>query len=393
MVGHAQFKVDNFEAFDRSQIKMVLNHFSHDHPLVRVNQVWKEEGDKDVVCYGCQKPISSSAYGCNDCNYFLHKKCAKLPKEITHHKHLEHPLTLLSCSPYGSSSCRCDVCGIQNWKWFTYHCFKCQFDVHIPCVLEDRVVEHKSHPHPLTVMHKKVLFKCDACFTEDKDVSYFCNTCEFWIHKSCALSPSTIQHNSHDHPLVLNYSLPYTHRSFTFHCNICKEKVHPNNWVYNCDRCKYVVHVKCATSKTMISDIFEAFGRSKIKMELNHFSHDHPLMLVNQVQKEEGEKDIVCYGCQKPISSSAYSCNNCNYFLHKKCAELPKEITHHKHLQHPLTLLSHQPNQFSSCQCDVCGIQRWKWFTYRCSKCDFDVHIPCVLEDRVVEHALSSNYR
>ncbi|KAM7530115.1 hypothetical protein LguiB_033525 [Lonicera macranthoides] len=39
-------------------------------------------------------------------------------------------------------------------------------------------------------------------------------------------------------------------------------------------------------------------------MELNHFSHDHPLMLVNQVQKEECEKDIVCYGCQKPISSA-----------------------------------------------------------------------------------------
>ena len=226
---------------------MALNHFSHDHPLMLVNQVRKEEGEKDVVCYGCQKPISSSAYSCNDCNYFLHKKCAELPKEITHPKHLKHPLTLHShCDDW------CNVCGIDGWKWFIYFCSKCNFAVHIPCVLEDRVVEHESHPHPLTVVHKEALFKCDACFTEHKDLSYFCNTCEFWIHKSCALSPSTIEHNSHHHPLVLNYSLPDIHRSFDFCCDICKKWVYPDHWVYGCDPCRYFAHVKCATSKTMI---------------------------------------------------------------------------------------------------------------------------------------------
>ncbi|KAM7502594.1 hypothetical protein LguiB_001498 [Lonicera macranthoides] len=398
---------------------MALNHFSHGHPLMLVNQVQKEEGEKDVVCYGCQKPISSSAYSCNDCKYFLHKKCAELPKEIIHDKHIQHPLTLLSYPPYQSSSCQCDVCHISGWKWFTYHCSTCEFDVHIQCVLEDRVVvKHESHPHPLTIVHKKALFNCDACFTEDEDMSYFCNTCEFWIHRSCALLPSTIQHNSHDHPLLLNYFLPYIHRGSTFSCGICKQKVHPNFWVYDCDKCRYFVHVKCATSETMIRDatsetsakdelepsvikfpivdesvnlldelLKEAnLGDTNRAAMLTHFSHDHQLILFDNEDERNNDEIIICKGCLLPvISTPFYGCDQCSFFLHKSCAEVPRE------LRHPCHQKDHQFNlkmsfiSHDKFPCYFCNIFH-NGFRYKCDSCDFTLGVVCALLPVKIRH-------
>ncbi|KAM7530117.1 hypothetical protein LguiB_033527 [Lonicera macranthoides] len=399
---------------------MELNHFSHvDHPLMLVNHVQKEEGEEDVVCHGCQKPISSSAYGCNHCNYFLHKKCAELPKEITHDKHPQHPLTLLSHPPDLSSRYDCDVCGIEDWKWFIYHCSKCEFDVHISCVLEDRVVEHEGHPHPLTVVHKKALFNCDACFTEDKDLSYFCNTCEFWIHKSCALSPSTIQHNSHIHPLVLNYSLPYIHRSFPFNCDICKERVHPNFWVYDCDPCRYFVHVKCATSKTMMrgantettaeDDEIEPsvikfpivdesvnlldellkeanLGDTNRATILTHFSHDHPLILFNNKDEMKNDEIIICKGCLIAIISTPfYGCDQCSFFLHGSCAEVPQELRHPCHQEdHQFNLKMSFTSQ-DKFPCYSC-YRFHNGFRYKCDSCDFTICVVCALLPVKIRH-------
>lgn len=96
-------------------------------------------------------------------------------------------------------------------------------------------------------------------------------------------------------------------------------------------------------------------------MELQHFSHEHPLMFIDEFQNEEGREQVVCYGCQKSISGSAYHCGECNYFLHKKCAELPMEINCPLHYQHPLTLLPHPlyaPSK--SCECKICGKDDWE---------------------------------
>ncbi|KAM7497021.1 hypothetical protein LguiA_021435 [Lonicera macranthoides] len=316
-------------------IKMALDHFSHDHPLMLVDEASKEDDDKDeVVCNGCHKPILDSAYTCSKCDYFLHEKCAQLPKEILHPKHLEHPLTLVSRLPYKGSECICNVCHRGGWRWFTYRCSLCEFDIDMICATEERVVEHESHPHPLTILHQKVPFECDACGMEDRDSSYFCSTCEFWIHKSCYSSPSTFKHGDHDHPLQLNYFLPYNNRRLKYKCDVCKGKLHPNYWVYNCDRCRYFVHIKCAKSEPKRREItgeesfddpnimnFPIVGESTdlladilIKLnlvddervtELIHFSHDHPLSLFDtQINNGQTPDDkIVCQGCGQPIVS------------------------------------------------------------------------------------------
>ncbi|KAI8028604.1 hypothetical protein LOK49_LG02G01737 [Camellia lanceoleosa] len=103
-------------------------------------------------------------------------------------------------------------------------------------------------------------------------------------------------------------------------------------------------------------------------MELQHFSHEHPLIL-GEVN-DDGEA-IVCNACWENISGSAFSCKNCLFFLHKFCAEFPEEMKHPIHA-HSLTL----QHSGSSRRCDVCR-DCIRGFTYQCSPCDFDVDIRC----------------
>ncbi|CAL5379766.1 unnamed protein product [Camellia sinensis] len=114
-------------------------------------------------------------------------------------------------------------------------------------------------------------------------------------------------------------------------------------------------------------------------MELQHFSHEHPLIL-GEVNDDGGA--IVCEGCRENISGSAFSCKNCSYFLHKFCAEFPEEMNHPMHPEHPLTLRHAVPGIF---RCDGC----YTWlpeFIYRCSICNFNLHICCALRAPKLKH-------
>ncbi|KAF7146864.1 hypothetical protein RHSIM_Rhsim03G0012600 [Rhododendron simsii] len=113
---------------------------------------------------------------------------------------------------------------------------------------------------------------------------------------------------------------------------------------------------------------------------LQHLGHDHPLMLIKP-EETNVLWDLSCYGCEQPISissssSSYYGCKGCVFFLHKTCAELPHQMTHPSHPQHPLTLL-HSPS-ISTTDCDVCNEVCNRLF-YHCDDCDYDIDMKCAL--------------
>ncbi|PPR96291.1 hypothetical protein GOBAR_AA24364 [Gossypium barbadense] len=85
---------------------MEVQHFSHHHPLVFIQD--HSVASKPGLCLGCEKPVEGWSYGCNQCEFYLHKGCAELElgPQIQHPFHPEHPLTLLPQSPYGGA----------NWK-------------------------------------------------------------------------------------------------------------------------------------------------------------------------------------------------------------------------------------------------------------------------------------
>ena len=75
----------------------------------------QKNGGMDVLWYGCKKLILDNAYYCKECDYFLHKSCAELNREIKDHIHLEHLLTL----NVGQISLVCDACK-KSWDRFNY---------------------------------------------------------------------------------------------------------------------------------------------------------------------------------------------------------------------------------------------------------------------------------
>lgn len=232
-----------------------IQHFSH----LEHNLILKDEDlcEYKPTCYACNKPIittvQGSAYTCTSCEgFFLHKRCAELPTQINHPMHNKHALTLL---PRTLPRMFCDICK-HKWEHFAYRCEDCDFDICILCTFEeDRVFRHISHDdHSFNLIRREALFDCDACGQEAKDLSYACNNCEFWIHKSCASSTTTVSMPSfHSHTMQLIFAIPDMHRNSNQFCGKCKKLVHKSYWSYYCQECTYFVHLRCATSPDMMT--------------------------------------------------------------------------------------------------------------------------------------------
>lgn len=246
-----------------------INHFSHEkHPLKLIEN-WETVivGDVVISCSGCREPISTlssgTVYGCIPCIYFLHKTCAQLPSTFIHHFHPLH-LLILTCD-YRVKYWGCDVCDTHRLsEVFVYFCEKCNFAACTKCVVKAIADEaatvalkeeasiklkHEGHDpqHTLTLQSRSATFTCDACQTEEKDFLYVCDDCDFWIHKTCAHSPTTIDLPSHHrHPLFLVYSLPENFLNYMYFCNFCKKCIRHFDWLYHCANCRFFAHIKCA---------------------------------------------------------------------------------------------------------------------------------------------------
>nr|XP_017243136.1 PREDICTED: uncharacterized protein LOC108215239 [Daucus carota subsp. sativus] len=353
-----------------------------------------------------------------------------------------HPLSLLP-RPADYS---CDVC--RRVVKVSYACVECEFDVCVFCALEQRVLHHPGHKeHALTLMKKEAYFECDACHEEAKDSSYVCTICEFWIHESCAFSPSIIPAPTyHHHPLTLVYSIPDIHRYFPRFCGVCHQYVHKSYWVYYCHKCTYFVHMKCSTSTiSMVNEIeadddvddepdlvqfplpsqesifdlivtqccksqanFKGEGEISVAMSTipnsprlieKHWSHkNHPLQqlqfTIGQNSNDENDDDIralICDGCIQPITvsdPSYYACIQCGFFLHSFCATmLPQELPVGASSFHPnhSLLLQKGDKFYSIVECGVCCLAT-NGFYYQCQTCDIYVDIRCAFLPRRIKH-------
>ncbi|MBA0612403.1 hypothetical protein Godav_013004, partial [Gossypium davidsonii] len=83
--------------------------------------------------------------------------------------------------------------------------------------------------------------------------------------------------------------------------------------------------------------------------------HHHPLVFIQD--HSVASKAALCLGCEKPVEGWSHGCNQCEFYLHKGCAELevaPK-ILYPFHPNHPLTLLPESPYSGDQRWCDFCG--------------------------------------
>ena len=202
-----------------------MQHFSHPHKLILSNDVIKD----DKRCAGCmQFIISTNFYTCAQCNFSLHILCAKLTEDFDSSFH-NHPLTL---SMDGLFYCR--AC-LRHRHGFTYKCGKCStFNLDIECCLFPySTITHRGHydrEHDL-LLKKNFLRRCNAC-GDQNNTTFGCTTCKFFILCiRCATLLSQTKYGTHILTLIYEIEDSFVQN----YCQICKEEIKPDHWVYDCD--------------------------------------------------------------------------------------------------------------------------------------------------------------
>ncbi|KAL1538114.1 hypothetical protein AAHA92_26896 [Salvia divinorum] len=428
----------------------MVDHWSHEHPLTLVET---RGGDE---CYGCERPFSSGeqAYGCSieGCVYsrLLHEECAATAREIRHPLHPQHILS----QRYRRELRVCSICFRIIWS-IGYKCTSsgCRFEVHLRCA-QDKGVVDASHPsHELKLLRRKCSFKCDACGTTRRGSSYKCTTgdCDYWIHERCASLPQTIKREDHHHSLSLSPYIPPEYFKYDYKCDVCSKFMRLKYWIYHCQICRFIVHIKCAFNKpppriadasigkdvvhlptnevveelitpfvmrqrggggTLIPPIIIPADDEELVINVKYESlhHHHQLTLVSSDQNQEEEQDVenygkrselMCDGCITPISSSSstssnskcyyyyMSCSECKYNLHLPCFHLPPQLSSLPlHLDNHHLLLQ-SCDKLQPWETQLCSVchYRTNGLFYTCRDCGFKVDIKCACMPNTIHHA------
>ncbi|KAJ0900082.1 putative chromatin regulator PHD family [Helianthus annuus] len=266
--------------------KKKLKMFEHEHPL-NLTDLWseqlqrdedyeedKEENEDEVdakqdfrcLCSRCHEEINwfhRYYYSCSTCSDFsIHKFCAELPERLEDICEVGHTLGFYLYNNHWI----CNICRRRSKpRELLYRCDLCDFYVDANCAtkrLQNNIIHHPSHRHPLVRIPRKFLGECDACGKEHKGLFYHCPMCvsSKFIHSDCAFLPKKlqIQHTtndifSHIHPLTLAYSFPKADiiSKINPRCRVCLRDFYEssNLWIYKCEKCRYYTHLDCATSR------------------------------------------------------------------------------------------------------------------------------------------------
>ncbi|XVF84436.1 hypothetical protein PTKIN_Ptkin17bG0036700 [Pterospermum kingtungense] len=364
-----------------------LENVAHEDPLISIEN---DIGKGVDMCFGCDEPLAKYAYFSLDCGFNLHQKCAELPFKINHVCHRKHPLVL----QFNGKQLSCKICQETPRRGFVYCCSPCKFVVHIECVSQPPVIEDKSHQHPFTLFWGQPSFICDACGTEGNYAAYICCACNIMVHKKCISLPHIIRNKWHDHRVFHRYSIQKEDFG-SLNCIMCHDELDTERGSYYCAGCNIIFHVNCATKSEYLYDIIslqnedeESFDSLAISSDdinsitsiieendvgeatiIKHFKHIHNLMLGDTIT----EYDKCCDGCMLPISASFYYCSECDFFLHKASAELPKMKLVWFHVCRGTLMLT----SGYIFRCKAC-LYLSNGFAYKCNACEVHICIRCV---------------
>ncbi|MFQ6666688.1 hypothetical protein Gotur_032960 [Gossypium turneri] len=223
---------------------------------------------------------------------------------------------------------------------------------------------HRQHPLVLVAEQSNEGLKahCDGCGELLSAPCFTCIHCNYYLHKQCAEAPLSLpNHPLHPECSAFGFFLrqrPHSSDNRVYGCALCKEKhltkqdckicfneVRLERGSYSCRKpgCNYVVHVNCVLENYELYKVIEeekqceeleekSMQSSTIEVneveeatKIQHFSHQHCLVLADNMEEEIDRK---CDGCMLRISNIFYYCSECPFFLHKTCAELPRIKQH-----------------------------------------------------------------
>ncbi|KAL3737937.1 hypothetical protein ACJRO7_019459 [Eucalyptus globulus] len=357
-----------------SKVKKQIQHFSHCDPLILVEVI---DEDKERWCRACERRCTTNTYYCGSCQFFIHKPCAELQQELHHPAHLH---TLKLCPVEDDAGLWCDFCG-EIFHGFVYQCNDCQFHLDVICALElppsepggQTEIKHFGHRHPLTLCMRNdedEILKCRACDESCLGPVYGCERCEYFLHESCAKLPLEREHLYHEqHPLKLRVAM-YRY------CDLCGKRI--EGYMYSCEQCNFDLDVSCAQMPPTRPGRIVTRTRNKVEdIKGRHFCHEHGL-----TGSEKSEEDrVLCSGCEKHCSGLTYACDECKFYLHEACYQLPRQYNHFSHPLHKLTL----QNSHSGVYCRACE-KKCRGFTFSCRECNFHLDVVCAMMAEKVIH-------
>ncbi|XP_047964227.1 uncharacterized protein LOC125208618 [Salvia hispanica] len=352
-------------------------------------------------CDACGTTRRGSSYLCNrdDCQYWIHERCASLPQNIQREDH-NHSLSLSFHVPpqYLRYNYRCEVCiNKLNSKQWIYHCELCSYVVHLNCAFkkllpttrEKGVMEFPMNDVAVSedligafLRRQGVEAYTHLLTPPQDDVDY-----ELHHHKLTLVSSSSFQEeneeNSDDEedysciklelicdgcitPIFLKQTSSSSSSSSSYSGSSSKD----NYYYMRCSMrsCEYYLHLACFLLPTQLTSL-----------PLFH-KHDHSFLLQSGHKLKPWELSF-CSICGTYNNGLYYACTKCKRFkVDIKCASMPETIYHAAHPPHPLNLLSpvdtltRGPNL-----CDGCNSLVWdSEYRYACGSYDFIVHLDCV---------------
>ncbi|XP_073152991.1 uncharacterized protein [Henckelia pumila] len=390
-----------------------LQHFSHDHPLIYV-----EEGNPKAYCSACGVAlISSPSYTCSQgCNFFLHIPCTELLQstklEFGGHR---YDLSLLVKPPH--DDCKCEKCR-NSCKNFTYKCstldtpysYPDHFYLHCQCAfpLEINIKHISHHEHALTAMCKEASLVCNACGKRQDGIFFSCQKCSFCIHQDCCSLPTIIHIKHHLHPLFILYSLRSFKLWYEMKCIFCRDEVSLTLGAYVCGWCSSVAHLHYIVQESVhlssMPDTFsnlitrailenredDAVEDVKSKIEKYH-TDDHSSWTLHHLESDGIQ--LECNACILPIISSHpsyYSCPQpqCFFLLHESCANLPPVIKNF-YRKKPVRLFSKSSYFCSVFSCDRSCLKYCNGFGFE----DWvSIDVQCATSPNTVKHESHSQH-
>lgn len=358
-----------------------LDHPLHNHALT-LRELTK---DCQVECHFCKRRFHGRVYCCEDCDFVLHEACARIefpPQLQEHPAHPQHhPLTLVR----GQRYYRCSDCGYILDALTAVATRLPPDDVEEDTI---RYFAHEEHPLSSFYVETTLSVQCGSCEQPISGQVYGCRACLFLLHETCARLAAETQHPLHrQHPLTL---LHVSTQDMCI-CGVCVTFME-SGAAYCCEECGFVLHVGCAastmpprTDKKEDREQAEEEDASSSSSAIKHHSHPHPLTALHvSAQVQSGMR---CRICRLNISGGeVFACSYCFFFLHKSCAEeLPKEIQHFLHPQHPRLILrlvyldDSSGDSALNFKCDSCSENCFK-MAFSCKDCEFNLDPACALQ-------------
>ncbi|XP_042005537.1 uncharacterized protein LOC121754226 [Salvia splendens] len=359
-------------------------------------------------CDACGATKKGDSYTCNICDYWIHESCALLPasKDFPHH---HHSLSLAFYLPpeYIQYDFDCAICNttlpLRRW---VYHCHLCRYVVHLNCATStfdndnenantiDDEEEATKFPIPVEDMYVEMI----KPFVKR--------------HKGQILINHNIggKYSFSNHPHLLTFTTFSTLSSSSSSSSYDHYKEDDEDdfdrWELTCDGCTLPIRAKKQTD----GDDYENENGYMSCDECKYFLHlscfnlpleipslpihplqDHNLRLQNVDGKLTGW--IRCNICPGFNNGLYYACTykGCVFKIDIKCASLPNTIKHAAHPRHNYLKLV-TDNDFRSDFCVNCyNFINTKVGQYRCNSCRITVCGACVMLPARNEHRLENH--